>query len=106
MKRSANRILTTHVGSLPRPKDLLDMMKARLGAGGEPVGEEQYQARVTRAVKEIVEKQAECGIDIVGDGETSKAGFFVYAKQRLTGLEPRPGKKFEFFKAETAAFPE
>jgi len=104
MKRSANRILVSHVGSLPRPKDLLDMMKARLTGG--PVDEAAYQKRVTGAVAEIVKKQAECGIDIVSDGETSKAGFFVYAKQRLAGLEPRPGKKYNLYSAEREAFPE
>jgi 5-methyltetrahydropteroyltriglutamate--homocysteine methyltransferase len=75
MNRNANRILVSHVGSLPRPHDLLDMMKARLT--GEKIDEAKYQARVTGAVAEIVKKQAECGIDIVGDGETSKAGFFT-----------------------------
>jgi len=104
MKRSASRILVSHVGSLPRPKDLLDMMKARLTGG--PVDEAAYQKRVTGAVAEIVKKQAECGIDIVSDGETSKAGFFVYAKQRLAGLEPRPGKKYNLYSAEREAFPE
>jgi 5-methyltetrahydropteroyltriglutamate--homocysteine methyltransferase len=106
MKRNANRILTTHVGSLPRPHDLLDMMKARLGGEGKPVDEAAYQARVTRAVAEIVKQQADCGIDIVSDGETSKAGFFAYAKERLAGLEPRPGRKYNLYPAEREAFPE
>ncbi|MCW5771665.1 MAG: cobalamin-independent methionine synthase II family protein [Rhodospirillaceae bacterium] len=104
MTRNANRILTSHVGSLPRPHDLLDLMKARLT--GQPVDEAKYQARVTSAVAEIVAKQVECGIDIVCDGETSKAGFFTYAKQRLGGLAPKPGVKFELYPAETKAFPE
>ena len=52
MKRNANRILVTHVGSLPRPHDLLDMMKVRLTGG--PIDEAKYQARVTSAVAEIV----------------------------------------------------
>ena len=104
MKRSTNRILVSHVGSLPRPKDLLDMMKARLTGG--PVDEAAYQKRVTSAVAETVKQQAECGIDIVSDGEVSKAGFFVYAKQRLEGLAPRPGKKYDLYRAEREAFPE
>jgi 5-methyltetrahydropteroyltriglutamate--homocysteine methyltransferase len=106
MKRDANRILTTHVGSLPRPHDLLDMMKARLTGQGGPVDEAAYQKRVTDAVAEIVRQQAECGIDIVSDGEVSKAGFFTYAKQRIGGLAPKPGVKFELYKAEHDAFPE
>jgi 5-methyltetrahydropteroyltriglutamate--homocysteine methyltransferase len=104
MKRNANRILTTHVGSLPRPHDLLDMMKARLAGG--TVDEAAYRARVARAVAEIVKQQAECGIDIVGDGEVSKAGFFVYAKERLGGLTPRPDRKYNLYPAEREAFPE
>jgi 5-methyltetrahydropteroyltriglutamate--homocysteine methyltransferase len=106
MKRNANRIFTTHVGSLPRPHDLLDMMKARLTGQGTRVPEDVYQERVTRAVAEIVKQQAEAGIDIVGDGEVSKAGFFVYAKERLAGLEPRPGRKYNLYPAEREAFPE
>jgi 5-methyltetrahydropteroyltriglutamate--homocysteine methyltransferase len=104
MKRNANRILVSHVGSLPRPHDLLDMMKARLT--GARVDEAAYQARVAAAVAEIVKKQVECGIDIVGDGEVSKAGFFVYAKQRLEGLAPKPGKAYQLYRAEKEAFPE
>src|SRR5262245_61529081 len=69
MKRDANRILVSHVGSLPRPADLLDMMKVRLA--GQPVDEAAYQARVARAVADIVKAQVECGIDIVSDGEVS-----------------------------------
>jgi 5-methyltetrahydropteroyltriglutamate--homocysteine methyltransferase len=104
MKRNANRILTTHVGSLPRPHDLLDMMKARLTGGA--VDEAKYQQRVTQAVAEIVKQQAEAGIDIVGDGEVSKAGFFVYARERLSGLTPATGEKFVLYEAEKNAFPE
>ena len=106
MQRSQDRILTTHVGSLPRPHDLLDMMKSRLTSEGEPVDEDVYQARVSSAVAEIVKKQADCGIDIVTDGEVSKAGFFVYAQERLAGFEPRPGDKYQLYTAERDAFPE
>src|SRR5205823_13511104 len=98
------RIRTTHVGSLPRPHDLLDQMKARLA--GQPYDRERYESRVRSAVAECVRRQAECGIDIVADGELSKPGFFTYVKERLSGFEPRPGKKVAFFDAERAAFPE
>jgi 5-methyltetrahydropteroyltriglutamate--homocysteine methyltransferase len=99
-----NRILTTHVGSLPRPHDLLDMMKARLG--GEVYDEAAYDARVRNAVFETVAKQLECGIDIVADGEQSKPGFFTYVRERLSGFEPRPGMKVPFYEAEVSTFPE
>ena len=99
-----NRILTTHVGSLPRPHDLLDLMKAKLW--GKPYDRAQYDARVKSAVAECVRRQAEAGIDVVADGEQSKPGFFTYVTERLSGFEPRPGAKRPFFEAERAAFPE
>jgi 5-methyltetrahydropteroyltriglutamate--homocysteine methyltransferase len=99
-----SRILTTHVGSLPRPHDLLDMMKARWG--GEVYDEAAYDARVRDAVFETVAKQVECGIDIVADGEQSKPGFFTYVRERLSGFEPRPGMKVPFYEAEVSTFPE
>ena len=99
-----SRFLTTHVGSLPRPHDLLDMMKARLD--GEAYDEAAYDARVRKAVFETVARQVECGIDIVTDGEQSKPGFFTYVRERLSGFEPRPGMKVPFYEAEVATFPE
>ena len=83
-QQNTDRIMTTHVGSLPRPHDLLDMMKARLE--GREHDEAAYQARVRAAVAECVRRQAETGIDIVCDGEQSKSGFFTYARERLDGL--------------------
>src|SRR2546430_4521276 len=96
------RILTTHVGSLARPRDLLDQMKEKL-AGKAPGG---YDERVRRAVAECVRKQSETGIDIVTDGEQSKPGFSLYVRERLEGFEPRPQMKRPFFPAEVNAFPE
>ena len=104
MKQSVHRILTTHVGSLPRPADLLDLMKARLAGGA--VDARAYDARVKRAVAECVAKQVECGIDVVSDGEQSKPGFFSYVRERLDGFEARPQLKRKMFAAEVAAFPE
>ena len=98
------RILTTHVGSLPRPHDLLDLMKARLA--GTLQDTQAYEARVRQAVGDIVRAQVDCGIDIVTDGELSKPGFFTYVRERLEGFEPRPGMKVPFFDAEVSAFPE
>ena len=98
------RIRTTHVGSLPRPHDLLDLMKARLS--GQPYDRERYESRVRSAVEESVRRQVDCGLDVVADGEQSKPGFFTYVRERLAGFEPRPGKKVPFFDAERQAFPE
>lgn len=106
MTRSTKRILATHVGSLPRPKDLLDMMKARLTGEGDPVDDATYEKRLSDAVAEIVRKQAESDVDIVTDGEMSKAGFFVYARERLAGFEPRTDQKYDLYRQEREAFPE
>jgi 5-methyltetrahydropteroyltriglutamate--homocysteine methyltransferase len=99
-----NRILTTHAGSLPRPHDLLDLMKARLS--GAAVDQPAYDARLKRAVADIVRAQVEAGIDIVADGEMSKPGFYSYVRERLSGFEPRPGSGRPAFARERAAFPE
>ena len=86
MKRSTDRILTTHVGSLARPKDLLEMMDAKLRS--KPYDNESYSRRVRSAVTEVVRKQVECGVDIVTDGEQGKASFNAYVVERLTGFAP------------------
>jgi 5-methyltetrahydropteroyltriglutamate--homocysteine methyltransferase len=100
----ANRILTTHVGSLPRPHDVLDMMKAKLK--GEAFDRAAYEERLKSAVAGIVRQQAESGIDVLTDGEVSKPGFFTYIRERLSGFEPRPGAGKPPFEAERKAFPE
>ena len=87
MKRSTERILTTHVGSLVRPPDLQEMIRAR--ESGNPYDHEALAVRVRSAVAEVVRKQVECGIDIVSDGEQGKLGFNTYTNQRLGGFEPR-----------------
>lgn len=97
-----SRILTTHVGSLPRPHALLDAMKEKMAGSSPP----DYESRVQQAVAECVRKQADVGIDIVSDGEQSKPGFFAYVQERLGGFQPRPDKKVEIFPAEVRAFPE
>ena len=104
MQRSADRILTTHCGSLPRPHDLLDMMKAKLN--GDSYDEEAYAGRVRTAVSDIVRKQSDCGVDIPCDGEQGKPGFFTYMGERLNGFDPDPAGQFGLFAAEVAAFPE
>ncbi|MYK40068.1 MAG: cobalamin-independent methionine synthase II family protein [Gemmatimonadetes bacterium] len=105
MERSVDRILTTHVGSLARPVDLLDLMKAKVN--GAPYAEEDYARRISAAVAEVVSKQVESGIDIVTDGEQSKLGFSAYVSERLAGYEARPGAiDSAEFSQEVAAFPE
>jgi 5-methyltetrahydropteroyltriglutamate--homocysteine methyltransferase len=84
MKRSTERILTTHTGSLPRPEDLIRAMFAR--EEGVPVDAAALAARIRSAVAEVVQKQAGIGLDIVNDGEFSKPSYATYVKDRLTGF--------------------
>ena len=86
MKRSANRILTTHVGSLPRPPELLRMVLAK--DRGEPYDEHALHDAMQRSVRAIVRRQAEAGLDVIDDGEFGKPGFMHYVNQRLSGFEP------------------
>jgi 5-methyltetrahydropteroyltriglutamate--homocysteine methyltransferase len=85
MQRSGDRILTTHVGSLPRPSDLCAMSVAR--RGGEKIDDAQYAARLRQAVSDIVCKQVDIGLDIVDDGEMGKPSFITYINERLSGFE-------------------
>jgi 5-methyltetrahydropteroyltriglutamate--homocysteine methyltransferase len=104
MRIDQDRILTTHVGSLPRPKALLDLMKAKFENAA--IDSDQFEAEVRAAVAECVRKQAETGIDILTDGEQSKPGFFTYVRERLDGFEERPNQRSDKFQAEVSAFPE
>jgi len=106
MKHSAERILTTHVGSLPRPDDLMALMQAK--AEGKSVDETAYAATLQRAVADSVREQAEVGLDVVSDGEMGKSSFITYVSERLGGMERRPGERPSPFAAsrETASFPE
>ncbi|HEY7205313.1 MAG TPA: cobalamin-independent methionine synthase II family protein [Methylomirabilota bacterium] len=85
MKRSVDRILTTHTGSLPRPADLIRMMFAR--EEGVPVDGPALAARVRSAVAEVVRKQTDAGIAVVNDGELSKPSYATYIKDRLSGFD-------------------
>lgn len=105
MRNDGDRILTTHVGSLPRPADLLDLMREK--AQGHDIDDSVLAGRTRSAVAEIVARQKEHGLDVVSDGEMGKLGFFSYVGERLGGLEKRPGAEFPFtFEAEEKAFPE
>jgi 5-methyltetrahydropteroyltriglutamate--homocysteine methyltransferase len=86
MKTSTERILTTHVGSLPRPESIKALLRARLG--GQPLDESQLAVRVAEAVTAVVRQQAEVGLDVISDGEMGKTSFLAYAEQRLTGFVP------------------
>jgi len=89
MKRSEQRILTTHVGSLIRPKALLDAGKDRDGARRDA-----HERELTRSVAEVVSRQVKAGIDVVNDGEFGKSGWANYSLERLSGFEPRPDKLY------------
>ena len=84
MKRSDSRILTTHVGSLPRPKALLELGNARTGP---PKDLAKYREVMRRCIAEAVEKQAEVGLDIVNEGEFGKENWANYVLKRVTGFE-------------------
>jgi len=103
MLRSTDRILTTHTGSLPRPADLIDMIRAR--EQGNPGDEAAFQARVKSAVAEVVRLQVDAGVDIVSDGEEGKPGYATYVKDRLTGFEGQNTQRIRF-QGEARDFPE
>jgi 5-methyltetrahydropteroyltriglutamate--homocysteine methyltransferase len=84
MKRSNGRILTTHTGSLPRPPDLVELLRQR--EAGEPVDGAAFGRRVRAAVAEVVRAQAAAGLDVVNDGEQGKPGYATYIKDRVTGF--------------------
>ena len=85
MKTSTDRILTTHVGSLPRPQEVVDLLFAQ--DRGEEYDEGKFNETMRRAVSDVVQKQAEVGIDVVSDGEMSKISYATYIRHRLTGFE-------------------
>jgi 5-methyltetrahydropteroyltriglutamate--homocysteine methyltransferase len=101
MKRSTERILTTHTGSLPRPDDLVTMLYAR--DKGELQDQAAFEARVRTAVAEVVRRQIDSGVDIVNDGEAGKVGYSTYVKDRLTGFE---GEAAPVRAADLLEFPE
>ncbi len=106
MKLSTDRILNTHVGSLPRPDDLFELMLDRMD--GKPVDEKAYADRVKKAVLDTVREQVAAGLDVVNDGEMGKPSFITYAAQRLDGLEKREGNRPSPFAntRETRDFPD
>src|SRR3954462_3384484 len=89
MRRSTERILTTHVGSLARPHDLLEIMREK--EHGRPYDADGYAKRVTTAVADVVRGQLDDGLDVVTDGEMSKVSFLTYVKDRLAGFSAASG---------------
>ncbi len=86
MKTSTDRILTTHVGSLPRPKALYEEIVAK--EEGRPLDEAAFERDCARAVEDVVQSQVESGIDVVSDGEMSKLAYTLYVRHRLTNIVP------------------
>ena len=87
MKRSSDRIRTTHTGSLPRPPQILETLHAQ--ADGQPYDQAAHEKTLREQVFDIVRKQVEAGIDVVSDGECSKPSFRAYLTERLGGFEAR-----------------
>ena len=88
MKRSTERILTTHVGSLSRPDALVPILTAK--DRGQPYDRDAYARLVRDAVADVVRRQTEAAVDVITDGEQSKASFFGYVVERFTGFERQP----------------
>ena len=98
MHRSTDRILTTHVGSLIRPKELLDFILPM--QRDESIDHAAFEAQLKRSVKDVVKHQAEVGVDIVSDGEFGKVySWSQYVLDRMSGFEKRylkPGETLAF----------
>ena len=106
MKNSDGRIITSHCGSLPRPEDIVEPLRAK--DGGEAYDREGLAARVRQSVVDVVAKQRELGVDVVNDGEHSKSSFSTYARGRIGGITPTskvPDRKVEATR-DMIAFPE
>ena len=88
MKTSKDQILTTHTGSLPRPKPLIDLVMNR--ERGEMIDAAAFAAETAKAIDDIVAQQLAAGIDVVSDGEMSKPSYTTYIRHRVSGIEPDP----------------
>src|SRR6202451_1088318 len=88
MKRSADRILTTHVGSMIRPAEIQEFLRSRTIAEPDP---ESHKKLLSDSVRDVVRRQSDAGVDVVSDGEFGKPlGWSMYALDRLSGFEQRP----------------
>jgi 5-methyltetrahydropteroyltriglutamate--homocysteine methyltransferase len=88
MKTSTDRILTTHTGSLPRPKPLIDLILNREKDGA--VDARAFEAETANAVNDVVARQVAAGIDVISDGDMSKPSYTTYIRHRVSGIEPHP----------------
>ena len=88
MQQNTDHIQTTHVGSLVRPPELVEFMRARLA--GEDYDEEEFRERLDVSINDVVGRQAAIGIDIVSDGEYGKTNWYRYVLERITGFDHRP----------------
>jgi 5-methyltetrahydropteroyltriglutamate--homocysteine methyltransferase len=104
MKRSTERILTTHVGSLPRPPGIVEFLMKK--EKGEPYDARLFDAAMQAAVAEVVKRQAAIGIDVVSDGETSKIGYATYMQERLNGFGGHSERKIALDLVDFPAFRE
>jgi methionine synthase II (cobalamin-independent) len=86
MKTSIDRILTTHTGSLPRPKPLIDLILKREKDGA--VDAQAFEAEIANAVDDVVARQVAADIDVISDGEMSKPSYTTYIRHRVSGIEP------------------
>src|SRR5262249_58434588 len=102
IQQNTDHIQTTHIGSLPRPHNLLDLLKAKYA--GLPYDESELNSILAQEVAECVRKHVECGIEIVTDGEYSKPGFFTYIRERFDGFDARPNLKLTIFQQQGSAF--
>ena len=107
MKYSTQRTLTTHVGSLPRPEKVADLIFAR--ERDEEYDQAEFDETVAAAVKDTVARQVDAGVDIVSDGEMSKISYATYIKERISGFEgdspripPKDLQEFPSFLAKQA----
>lgn len=87
MRTSDERILTTHVGSLPRPDDVIELLNRR--AEGEAIDESELATAAEAARREVIRRQDDVGIDVVNDGEQARVGYNVYLRDRLDGFGDR-----------------
>lgn len=85
MKTSQDRILTTHVGSLPRSKQVTDLVFAH--EAGEEIDQSEFARTISAAVAETIRKQRDARVDVVSDGEMSKISYATYIKDRITGFD-------------------
>jgi 5-methyltetrahydropteroyltriglutamate--homocysteine methyltransferase len=108
MKRNSDRILTTHVGSLPRPDALRQMLVAR--DEGQEYDKDAFEPAIRAATLDIVRQQREAGLDIINDGEQSKRSWSTYARERLGGHKSRPQPRdytaHAIFSRDAVDFPE